>query len=255
VTWRNLPRLGAVLTIVLQICWPLTHGDLRTELTIVTVMIFAATSVSHAWISRGARWALQYLITTFVFAVIVEAVGVATGLPFGKYSYTASLGPDALGVPLIIPLAWVMATYPALLVARRLGSNRLTVVLIGAFALTSWDLFLDPQMVSADYWTWANSDVVLLGVPGIPVTNYLGWFAASLVLMLALTPLSRKPAAEGVPAALWTWTWVGGVIANACFFGRLPVALWGGIAMGIVTVPYLLALNRERMLTCPEVTT
>ena len=52
------------------------------------------------------------------------------------------------GVPLIVPLAWTMMAYPALLVGRRIGAP----VLAGAAALASWDLFLDPQMVAAGHW-------------------------------------------------------------------------------------------------------
>ncbi|MEI8081715.1 MAG: carotenoid biosynthesis protein [Actinomycetes bacterium] len=245
-TWRAVPRIGAALTIGLQICWPLASGDIRAGLTAITVVLFAATSVSHAWINRGTRWALQFFVTTVVFAIVVEAIGVWSGLPFGHYTYGSSLGPQLLGVPLLIPLAWAMAAYPALLLARRLGTHPVSVVVIGAFALTSWDLFLDPQMVSQGYWTWSNVGLTLPGVQLIPATNFLGWFVASLILMLLLAPLPATRAAEGVPAILWAWTWVGGVVANACFFGRVPVALWGGLAMGLVTVPYLLALNRDR---------
>jgi hypothetical protein len=45
---------------------------------------------------------------------------------------------------------------------------------------------------------------------------------------------------------LWTWTWIGGVIANAFFFDRPGVAAVGGIAMAVVTVPYLWLLIRSR---------
>ena len=44
----------------------------------------------------------------------------------------------------------------------------LCVCRIGAFALTSWDLFLDPQMVSAGYWRWNHNAVDL---PGFPVSQ------------------------------------------------------------------------------------
>ena len=40
--------------------------------------------------------------------LIAEAVGVATGIPFGRYTYTGTLGPEVLGVPVIVPMAWVM---------------------------------------------------------------------------------------------------------------------------------------------------
>lgn len=240
-----LPRAGAAITILLQILWPLVSGQNRAALTVATVIVFAATSVSHAWIHRGPQWALRYVATTVLFAFAVEAIGVATGFPFTPYHYGTTLGPMLFGVPLVIPLAWAMTAYPVLLLARRLATRIATISLIGAFAMASWDLFLDPQMVSQGYWSWDRAMPSLPGVPGIPVLNFAGWLGASLVLMLLLQWLPNTPAPEGVPAAVWTWTWIGGVIANAFFFDRIGVAVWGGVAMGVVTVPYLHRLLRK----------
>jgi len=187
-----------------------------------------------------------------LFAFTLEAIGVATGIPFSPYSYSDALGLKLLDVPLLIPLAWTMMAYPALLLARTLtaSAHRLITPLTavtGAWALTSWDLFLDPQMVTAGYWTWVNPTPNLLGVSDIPAVNFLGWLFATFALMLLLykLPTDRPPSNQGVPASLWTWTWIGGVVANAFFFGRPAVAAWGGICMGLVTIPYLLALKRR----------
>jgi putative membrane protein len=250
--FRWIPVFGAVLTILAQILWPLTSGNSRVSLTIATVLIFAATSISHAWIHHGWRWAASYTAITFVFALTLEAVGTNTGFPFSAYEYTGSLGPRLFDVPLLIAAAWTMMAYPVLLVSRRLAmaiSPRLhtpLAIAIGAFSLTAWDLFLDPQMVSAGYWTWADATTDLVGVPGIPAINYLGWFVSSLLLMSMLAALPGGSSPEGVPATLWVWTWVGGIIANAFFFDRPSVALVGGVAMGLVTVPYLILLLRQR---------
>ena len=248
-----LPVVGAIATIGLQILWPLANGQSRTSLTIVTVAIFAATSVIHAGIYLGGRWAVGYLAITVGFAFTIEAIGTNTGLPFSPYDYTDALGLRVAEVPLIIPLAWAMTAYPALLLSRRLsmaikpsGQTRILCAAIGAFALTSWDLFLDPQMVSAGYWTWSHQAADLPGVPGIPAINYLGWLAGSFVLMLLLSLLPTESVSEVVPATLWTWTWIGGIVSNAFFFDRPSVALVGGVAMAIVTVPYLWLLARER---------
>ena len=236
-----------MLVIGLQICWPLTTGAGRARLTIVTVILFAATSLMHAWLTRGARWAVRYLLITFSFSLAVEVLGVTTGFPFSSYSYSTELGPRVANVPLIIPLAWVMMAYPALLLARRLGQPRVVAVCaLGAVALTGWDLFLDSQMVSQGYWTWSNPTPALVGIPGIPAINFAGWLLASVTLILLLEwLLASQSAPEGVPALLWTWTWIGGVVANVFFFDKPWVALWGGIVMGVVTAPYLIALRAD----------
>lgn len=248
-----LPVIGAATTIVLQILWPLSTDPARTTLTIVTVIVFALTSVTHAWIYCGPKWAAAYLVATLGFAIAIEAVGTKTGYPFSEYQYTDALGVRVVDVPLVIPVAWSMTAYPALLLSRRLvaaiapaRASRLLFAAIGAFAMTAWDLFLDPQMVSAGYWIWADGSADLPGIPGIPALNYLGWLVASFVLMLLLSLLPHKAVPEAVPATLWTWTWIGGIVSNAFFFGRPTVALVGGVAMAVVTLPYLWLLATSR---------
>ena len=44
-------------------------------------------------------------------------------------------------------------------------------VAVGALALASWDLFLDPQMVDAGHWRWADP---LPALPGVHCTKWVG---------------------------------------------------------------------------------
>jgi len=172
----------------------------------------------------------------------VEAVGVATGFPFGTYDYSGQLGPKILGVPLIIPLAWTWMAWPAWLAATRLATGRPARVLLAAAGLAAWDLFLDPQMVAEGYWSWRDPVPALPGVPGIPVGNYLGWLGFALVLM---TALSFAPGTSAEPSTrtdlpmivLWFWTYASSVLAHAVFLDLPASAAWGGVVMGAVVVP------------------
>ena len=243
---RVLPWALGAGTIGCQIAYPLVEGEARTALTIATVLGFFAASVTHAWFTRGAGWAVGLVVITAGGGFVAEAVGVRSGVPFGDYSYGDSLGWQLAGVPVIIPLAWAMMAYPALVIARRL--TRRFVPIVAGVALAAWDLFLDPQMVSAGHWSWQDQTPALPGVPGIPLTNYLGWLAVALVMMTVLhLALPRRPAADDrLPALLYLWTYASQVLANAVFFDRPAVALWGGIGMGLVVVPYLYVLWRDR---------
>ena len=114
---RRLPwGLLAVLVLV-QIGYPLTSGGARAALTVTTVLLGYVLSVTHALLRRGVRAALALVGTATVGGFAVEAVGVATGFPFGTYDYSGQLGPRVLGVPLIIPLAWTWMAWPAWLAA------------------------------------------------------------------------------------------------------------------------------------------
>jgi carotene biosynthesis associated membrane protein len=237
-TLRSLraPAALAVLTVLLQIGYPLVHGSIRDHLTVATVLVFLLASATHAATTRGPGWALRLVALSAGLGLLAEAVGVRTGVPFGHYAYGSSLGPKALGVPLVIPLAWAMFAYPCLLVGQRLADGWRGVA-VGAFALASWDLFLDPQMVAAHHWQWHQGGPSL---NGIPLTNAVGWLAVGLLLMTLLSRLPRRDVDDRVPNALFLWTYASSVLANAAFFGRPGVALAGGLAMGLVAVPLLI---------------
>jgi carotene biosynthesis associated membrane protein len=240
---RGLPWLLAFGVIGLEIAYALTAGAHRRDLTIAVVIVFFLASTLHALAWRGLWWTLGFLIVTAGGGLAIEAVGVRTGWPFGNYSYAVDrLGPTVAGVPVVIPLAWAMMAYPALIVARRLSTGVLLTPIIGAVALASWDLFLDPMMTAEGFWKFSNPQRALRHVPGIPLANYVGWVLAAFAMMLLLDRLPRRHAEDGVPALLYLWTFASSVVGNAMFFDRPWVAVYGGIAMGVVALPYLWVL-------------
>jgi uncharacterized membrane protein len=231
--------------ILAQICYPLLDGPALRAATMLAVGLLCAAAVVHAGVALGRRAAGTLLAVAGGLGLAVEAVGVRTGFPFGEYAYTSSLGPALLGVPLAVPLAWTMLAYPCLLLGRRLapagGWRPYAVALLGGWTLAAWDLYLEPQMVAAGHWVWANPHPGLPGVRGIPLTNYAGWLAVTVLMvgLLDLTlPRGERPG-EGVPAAVLGWTWLGSALGNAVFFDRPWIAVYGGLAMGLTVLPYL----------------
>lgn len=234
-----LPWGFVAATILGQIVWVLTSGGPRTALTVLTVITFFLAGATHAYLLRGLAWTAGFLSITLVFGWGIEALGLATSFPFGSYAYASSLGPAIAGVPLVIPLAWSMMAYPCLIAVQRMSITTLGTAVLGGWLLASWDLFLDPQMVSEGYWTWTDAGWPLPGIPGIPLQNYLGWLLAAIVLMAALDRLPRKAVSDAVPNVMLMWIYFSNVLANLLFFHRPGVALWGGICMGIVVIPWL----------------
>ena len=241
---RHLPTVLAGLTVVLQVAYPLLDGPARDRLTVVTVVSFFLATTSHALTRRGVPWTAAYVGVTAGLGLLAESVGTRTGLPFGDYAYTDSLGWRIMDVPVVVPLAWAMMAYPCLLVGQALARSPLVAAAIGGLALASWDLFLDPQMVEAGYWAWADVQVSLPGSPDVPVSNHLGWLLVAVVIVAVLQLLPRTVADDRQPAALFLWTWASSILAFAVFFGRPTTALVGGIGMGLVAVPYALSLRR-----------
>ena len=252
-----VPVVLAALAIAVQITHPLLGGRALHVATVVAVLAFAAASLAHAAVTAGPAVAVRVLVVAGGVGLLAEAVGVATGLPFGAYHYADTLGPRLAGVPLVVPLAWTMTAYPCLLLGRALAPARWAAVALAAWTLAAWDLFLDPQMVADGHWTWTHPDPGLPGIPGVPLTNTAGWLLVSAVLIAALDrALPRRalpPRAPGagapppdaaVPALLLGWTWLGSVTGNLVFFDRPAVAGYGGLAMGATVLPYLLHVAR-----------
>ena len=240
-----VPSLLAAATIAAQIAYPLVEGERLRQVTIAVVVLFFLASVSHAVVHRGPLWATGLVLITAGGGLVAEAVGVRTGIPFGDYSYTGTLGPEVLDVPVVVPMAWTMMAYPLLLAARRL--TRRFVAPVGGFGLAAWDVFLDPQMVDDGRWRWADPTPGLPGIDGVPLTNFAGWLLVGVAMMAVLDVLlPRTTADEAQPATLLFWTWIGSVLGNVFWFGSDEVAIAGGVAMGLVTVPYAWALWQSR---------
>ncbi|GAA0803419.1 carotenoid biosynthesis protein [Spirilliplanes yamanashiensis] len=250
---RRLPWALLAALVLTQICYPLTAGGTRAACTVLTVVLGYVLSVSHAALSRGPRAALALVAVATAGGWAVEAVGVATGFPFGTYDYSGQLGPKLLGVPLIIPLAWTWMAWPAWLAAGRLVSSVAARVVVAAAGLAAWDLFLDPQMVAEGYWTWQSPTPALPGVPGIPVGNYLGWLGFAVLLMAGLARFvpDRAGADDAPMLALYLWTYGSSVLAHAVFLGLPASAAWGGVGMGLVAVPLAVQLARSRRARVP----
>jgi uncharacterized membrane protein len=230
------------------VAYPLVEHAVRARLVVVTVLLGYVVSVSHAALTRGGRAAAALVLVTTGGGLLVEAFGVATCVPFGCYGYGTALGPRPFGVSWVIPLAWTWMAWPAWLAAARLVSGLPGRVLVAGVGLAAWDLFLDPQMVAEGYWTWADPEPALPGVPGVPVGNLLGWLAVALAMMalLACVPAARAPGEDRPMLALYLWTYASSVLANAVFLGRPAAAAWGGAAMGLVAVPLGVRLWRTR---------
>ena len=160
----------------------------------ITIGLFAqfiavVSITHHAW---GLKRTAFTFITVAVMTWLAEFIGSSTGLPFGEYNYTDILQPQFGHVPLIIPIAWFMMLPSAWVVAQSITrydnqkttKQHIILASVSALALTAWDLFLDPQMVSWNFWIWETP----IGYFGIPWINYFGWFITAFIVTLVIRP-------------------------------------------------------------------
>jgi putative membrane protein len=198
----------------------------------------AVLAVLHA--TWGARETARMATIVIPLAWLIEFAGSTTGVPFGAYDYTATLAPLLGGVPLIIPLAWLMMLPPAWGVACILtGRHRgWAFVVVSALAFTAWDLFLDPQMVAWGYWVWQPPGSYF----GIPLVNFVGWFLAAALITLVVGP--KQPPVLPL-LVIYTITWFLQSVGQAFFWAMPGPALAGFVGMGSFVVLSVRVLMRH----------
>ncbi|SNT22449.1 carotenoid biosynthesis protein [Rhodococcoides kyotonense] len=249
-----------------QITYPLVSGTARDVVTVAVVGFLAAAVLTHAAVTRGVAWASVLFVTTAGIGILAEIVGTATGFPFGSYFYaTDRLGPDILGVPAVVPLAWTAGFYPIRCAVTYVlersslspGRQRRHRIVATALGMVGWDLYLDTQMVTDGQWTWTSDIAGLPGIPSIPVSNYLGWFVTALVMAVVVDLVGDRvagrrpvtsPMSDAAPLVLFLWTWLGSALAHSVFLDGDELrfsAVYGFCAMSIVGVPFVVTWLRE----------
>ncbi|MEN9716028.1 MAG: hypothetical protein RLZZ483_3 [Actinomycetota bacterium] len=251
----NRLLLGAVIaasaTVLANILWALASGGTRDALTIIGVLAFATASGLHAYAAYGRKFLVQFASVALIATFVIEVLGVATSFPFGTYEYDAQrLGLSVAGVPLLIPFAWFMMLYPSWLISRDLFKSKYLAIPTGALLMSTWDLYLDPQMVNEGYWVWFIDGTA---TKVIPLTNFFGWFLSTAVIFALLSFVlkpNRSEVSNATPYALVLWVWLGSFLVNIVpvspFFNQPAVAVSGVIGMGIVLIPWSWTLWQRR---------
>jgi len=184
----------------------------------------------RAWGTWRTAWTALAVLAP---AWASEAIGLATGYPFGEYLYSDWLQPQFAGVPLIVPVAYLIMLPVAWAIARCWTGTDRGVYFIGLSALgfTAWDLFMDPQMVSWGFWTWTHPGG-WGGYYGIPWTNFLGWVLVSAII----TALARPRQLPVSPLlAIYAITWILETLGQFLLWNLPGPGLAGFLCMGCLT--------------------
>lgn len=231
-TMVSLPILG----------WILGENALIRGMSL-GVLMQASVVIIILFVAWGWLRALKTIWMVAVFTYLAEWLGSNTGFPFGNYRYTDLLQPQLAGVPLLIPLAWLMMLPPAWAIAaiilQKPGQHKgqeeaqsqsvpfaLKFSFLSALALTAWDLFLDPQMVAWGFWVWEKPGIYF----GIPLTNYFGWILTSFIITLLANP---KNLPVGPLSLVYILTWILQTIGQGIFWGQPGPAAIGFLTCGL----------------------
>ncbi|WP_299464814.1 carotenoid biosynthesis protein [uncultured Microscilla sp.] len=112
----------------------------------------------------------------FATGLIVELVGVQTGLLFGNYSYGATLGFKIWGTPVIIGVNWLILVYSSGVVTHQLKLPIVVKSALAAAIMVGLDYLIEPVAMRYDFWGWQN-DI-------IPLQNYVMWYIVAFALLM-----------------------------------------------------------------------
>jgi putative membrane protein len=190
------------------------------------------------------------LLAAFIIAFIGGAahlLGAKSGIPFGSFLFGSEIGRKVFDtLPWTMPLLWVVAVLNSRGVARLIlrpwrKMRAYGFWLIGLTALFTmlFDCALEPFAAHAKhYWIWTTSGYSLTP-SGAPLSNSVGWFIVTLLMLAFATPvlinkqLSKRSAPDFYPLAVW----LGSILIFSV--GAAMNGLWPAVAVdaviGIVT--------------------
>jgi uncharacterized membrane protein len=184
-------------------------------------------------------------LAAFIIAGIGGAAhifGATSGIPFGPFMFGPEAGAKFFNiVPWTMPLLWVVAVLNSRGVARlvlrpwrKIRTYGFWLIGLTALFTMLFDCALEPFAAHAKhYWIWTTSGY-LLTPSGAPLSNSVGWFIVTLLILAFVTPLlinkqlSKRSAPDFHPLAVW----LGGILIFGV--GAAMNGLWLAVAVDAV---------------------
>lgn len=236
------------------------------------VFAFFAGYLCAAVPHLGWKKVAAFTVIGYLIAFASEFSSINNGFPYGWYYYVDTTRDRELwiaGVPFFDSLSYVFLTYcsyaTALLVlapVKRVQGDLVlletvsirrsfSVLLLGALFQVFLDIIIDPVALQGSRWflgrIYGYREV---GVHfGVPVSNYLGWFLVSLVLVWALQQIDRlisdreKPAGKPAGVAAIPYRALFGPFLYLCVLAfNIGVTLYIGERLMALTGLFIITL-------------
>jgi putative membrane protein len=181
------------------------------------VFAFLAVYLVAAVTHLGWKKTLTFTVAGYLIAFISEYSSINTGIPYGWYYYIDTTKTQELwiaGVPFFDSLSYVFLTYcsytAALLTLSPVKTWRWNLVtletkslrhsgavlLLGSLYQVFLDIVIDPVALQGHRWFLGQiyGYREAGGHFGVPLSNYLGWWIVSLVLVFTLQRIDARVA-------------------------------------------------------------
>lgn len=145
---------------------------LMKVLTPFTLLLTGGVVFYAIFNEAGKTFIIWYLVT-YLSTLIVEIIGVKTGVVFGEYTYGNVLGLKLLETPLIIGLNWVFVIAGAYSLSSKIFNTTGSKVLMTGLLAVAFDVILEPVAINLGYWNWEGGY--------IPMQNFVAWFVLAMI--------------------------------------------------------------------------
>lgn len=202
--------------------WEILAG---TVVTRPYVFSFFAAYLLAAVPHLGWKKVILFTFAGYLTAFTSELCSINTGFPYGWYFYIDKTSSHELwvaGVPFFDSLSYVFLCYcsysVALFMLSPLKRNKLKIIpletvrirksfaalLLGSLLQTYLDIIIDPVALQGSRWFLGQ----IYGYRevgshfGVPISNYLGWWLTSAIMIFILQRLAAAPEKSAKPAGV-----------------------------------------------------
>jgi putative membrane protein len=150
---------------------PQTHELFKALVPLNLLLSLGLLLLYHGKMDSGFIWKALFI---FIAGILVELVGVNTGIIFGTYEYGPTLGLKLYHTPIIIGVNWLMLVYCSLVIVSQITEMAYFRAILGASLMVVYDIVLEPAAIDLKMWDWGGP---------VPMQNYIAWFIISFLLI------------------------------------------------------------------------
>lgn len=239
ITTEEVDKLLTVIVcgfFVLNVCLGMCLESVQSVAPFLSVIFMLSFSFIHGIHRYGTKRMLAFLVISVVTSWCYETCSIHTGFPFGFYNYSDKLGLKIGVVPILIMPAYFSVCYLSWTVAHilleKLTTNYqdysvITVPVIAAFVMVSWDLSMDPaRSTYSQQWVWTYGGPYF----GVPIENFLGWYLCVYTIFQLFAFYSRSNDATFINQDQQK--------ISQRYYWQLAVMMYATIAVEFVLQPY-----------------
>ena len=162
---------------------PPSYPYFEKLIPLVLILSFILLVIYHP---KQSSYRLSILVFTgiYISGLIVEMIGVNTGVIFGEYSYGSNLGLKILNTPVIIGLNWLILVYTTSSMFEKINIHVNYKILLASAIMLAYDIVLEQVAPFTGMWNWHEGN--------IPVRNYMAWFVIALIFHTLLKTVGIK---------------------------------------------------------------